>query len=133
MSSTTTSLVRTREALTSILTVLVCYPYLPSVCFHTDVRSQGRTARIGNEGIATSLYNHEKNSDIAQDLVKVLMENKQSIPDFLEEMKPEGELVFDDDNSEEDEEVATGAEPAAASKEEPVVEAPAAGGDEFSW
>lgn len=87
--------------------------------------------------------------------MKVLLENKQAIPDFLEELKPEGELVFDDDNSEEDEEnqeptvdaephsTETDAageftEPVAASdefsasKQETTVEAPAAG-DDFSW
>lgn len=71
----------------------------------------GRTARIGNEGIATSLYNHDKNSDIAEDLVKVLLENMQPIPDFLESVKPPGELVFDD-NSEDEAEAA----PEAASE-----------------
>lgn len=108
---------------------------------------QGRTARIGNEGIATSLYNHEKNTDIASDLVKVLLENKQAVPDFLEELKPEGELVFDDDNSEEDEENQEttvdadprSTEPVAASgdfsapEQETTVEAPAAADDDFSW
>ncbi|EED13725.1 DEAD/DEAH box RNA helicase, putative [Talaromyces stipitatus ATCC 10500] len=65
----------------------------------------GRTARIGNEGIATSLYNHGRNTDIARDLVKLLLENKQVVPDFLEELKPEGELVFDDDNSDVEEDI----------------------------
>ena len=85
------------------------------------------------------------------------MENKQPIPDFLEELKPEGELVFDDDNSEvgEENDAATAGfqsnEPATAVDEfaadgfaEPVAvpdefsaskqetEAPAAA-DEFSW
>ncbi|KAJ5124158.1 DEAD/DEAH box RNA helicase [Penicillium bovifimosum] len=60
----------------------------------------GRTARIGNEGIATSFYN-EKNEEIAQDLVKNLIECKQIVPDFLEEFRPEGELVFDDDSDDE--------------------------------
>ncbi|KAH8690538.1 putative DEAD/DEAH box RNA helicase [Talaromyces proteolyticus] len=49
----------------------------------------GRTARIGNEGFATSLYN-ERNSDIAPALVKLLIEAGQEVPDFLEEYKPEG-------------------------------------------
>lgn len=75
----------------------------------------GRTARIGNEGIATSLYNHYKNSDIAEDLVKVLLENMQSIPDFLESVKPPGELVFDD-NSEDEAEAAPEATPEATSE-----------------
>jgi ATP-dependent RNA helicase DDX3X len=59
----------------------------------------GRTARIGNKGRATTFYN-ESNEDVAEDLVKVLMETQQDIPDFLEPYKPqEGELLFDDDGS----------------------------------
>ncbi|KAL4800551.1 P-loop containing nucleoside triphosphate hydrolase protein [Aspergillus venezuelensis] len=61
----------------------------------------GRTARIGNEGLATSFYS-EKDSDIAPDLVKILMESKQNIPDFLSEYKPAGEVVnFHDDTDDE--------------------------------
>lgn len=59
----------------------------------------GRTARIGNEGLATSFYN-DKDSDLAPDLVKILLESKQSIPDFLESYKPEGSVVtFDEDDT----------------------------------
>jgi ATP-dependent RNA helicase DDX3X len=64
----------------------------------------GRTARIGNDGIATSFYN-DRNADIAEALVKVLVEAKQVVPDFLEGYKPaEGaELDFSDDKSDVDE------------------------------
>lgn len=48
----------------------------------------GRTARIGNKGRATSFYN-DRNEDIAEDLVKILVESKQAVPDFLEHLKPE--------------------------------------------
>ena len=48
----------------------------------------GRTARIGNEGKATSFYN-DRNEDIAEDLVKILIESKQEVPDFLDQFKPE--------------------------------------------
>ncbi|CAG8926361.1 unnamed protein product [Penicillium salamii] len=61
----------------------------------------GRTARIGNEGIATSFYN-ERNEDIAYDLVKILMESKQTIPDFLEPYRPENDVLDFDDNSEDE-------------------------------
>ncbi|KAL9013290.1 MAG: hypothetical protein Q9173_002001 [Seirophora scorigena] len=68
----------------------------------------GRTARIGNVGLSTSLYN-EKNEGIAEDLVKLLMEANQEIPDFLEAFKPsEGELDFQDDSGAEEEENAAG-------------------------
>ncbi|CAK1359666.1 ATP-dependent RNA helicase DED1 [Cercospora beticola] len=62
----------------------------------------GRTARIGNLGLATSFYN-ERNEDIAQDLVNVLMECDQSVPEFLEHLKPEqvSEIQFDDDSEDE--------------------------------
>ncbi|KAJ5114800.1 hypothetical protein NUU61_000559 [Penicillium alfredii] len=61
----------------------------------------GRTARIGNEGIATSFYS-EKDSELASDLVKILLECKQKIPDFLENyIPPDQVLDFDDDTDEE--------------------------------
>ncbi|KAL4918629.1 P-loop containing nucleoside triphosphate hydrolase protein [Aspergillus aurantiobrunneus] len=62
----------------------------------------GRTARIGNEGLATSFYN-EKDIDLAPELVKILIESKQEVPDFLEEFKPVGETVnFHDDTDDEE-------------------------------
>lgn len=48
----------------------------------------GRTARIGNEGKATSFYN-DRNEDIGEDLVKILLENKQEVPDFLQDKMPD--------------------------------------------
>ncbi|KAE9982802.1 hypothetical protein BLS_005384 [Venturia inaequalis] len=64
----------------------------------------GRTARIGNEGRATSFCN-ERSEDLAEPLVKILLENNQEIPDFLAEFKPlDGELVWDDDSDDSDEE-----------------------------
>ncbi|KAI9858300.1 MAG: hypothetical protein M1813_007575 [Trichoglossum hirsutum] len=57
----------------------------------------GRTARIGNTGIATSFYN-DRNADIAPVLTKFLLENEQEIPDFLQQYLPEnGELNFEED------------------------------------
>ncbi|KAL9130039.1 MAG: hypothetical protein Q9217_001684 [Psora testacea] len=65
----------------------------------------GRTARIGNVGMATSFYN-DKNQDIAADIVKILVEMDQEVPDFLEPYKPaEGEeITFDDHTDNEGEE-----------------------------
>ncbi|KAH6620439.1 P-loop containing nucleoside triphosphate hydrolase protein [Boeremia exigua] len=54
----------------------------------------GRTARIGNEGKATSFYN-DRNEDIGEDLVKILLESKQEVPDFLEQFKPENPDMID--------------------------------------
>ncbi|KAI4912043.1 hypothetical protein J4E90_006863 [Alternaria incomplexa] len=48
----------------------------------------GRTARIGNEGKATSFFN-DRNEDIGEDLCKILCESKQEIPEFLQEHMPE--------------------------------------------
>ena len=62
----------------------------------------GRTARIGNSGLATSFYN-ERNADISAALVKVLLETKQPVPDFLAELVPEGgELKWSEDEDEDE-------------------------------
>ena len=58
----------------------------------------GRTARIGNRGLATSFFN-SGNEDIATDLVKVLLESSQEIPEFLEPYRPIGEITFDEPDS----------------------------------
>jgi len=72
----------------------------------------GRTARIGHKGLAISFFN-DKNSGIADDLTATLLEQGQTVPDFLEEHKPSnGTLVFTDDV---------------------VEEADAIGGDEEGW
>ncbi|TVY86315.1 ATP-dependent RNA helicase, partial [Lachnellula willkommii] len=49
----------------------------------------GRTGRIGNLGLATSFFN-ERDSDLSEALVKILLETRQHIPDFLEPYIPEG-------------------------------------------
>ncbi|KAF1810943.1 putative DEAD/DEAH box RNA helicase [Eremomyces bilateralis CBS 781.70] len=57
----------------------------------------GRTARMGNIGMATSFYN-DNDEGLANDLVKILMENGQTVPEFLEQYKPEdGNVNFDSD------------------------------------
>ena len=61
----------------------------------------GRTARLGNRGIATSFYN-ERNEDIAEDLAKILVESGQEVPDFLQDKVPEGPLTFEDQEDGED-------------------------------
>lgn len=59
----------------------------------------GRTGRLGHMGLATSFYN-ERNDELAPDLVKILMETDQEVPEFLEEFKPaEGEATFEDGDS----------------------------------
>ncbi|KAI9800735.1 MAG: hypothetical protein M1833_003151 [Piccolia ochrophora] len=67
----------------------------------------GRTGRIGHKGLATSFYN-EENQDLAVPLVRLLLENKQEVPDFLQSEIPEGaqddpawKLNFDDDTDDE--------------------------------
>ncbi|KAB8287887.1 hypothetical protein EYC80_010245 [Monilinia laxa] len=111
----------------------------------------GRTGRIGNMGLASSFYN-TRNEDIAEALVKMLLETRQDIPDFLEAYLPEGftmdgqtgdidTLHFDDDsdgeeqggeNTEGDANYGTawGADVAAAGwgADESTEAAPAAGG-----
>lgn len=76
---------------------------------HEYVHRIGRTARIGNVGMATSFYN-DKNEDIAEALTKLLIETRQPVPEFLESYKPENEeeLKFDDDTDDEAEDGAGG-------------------------
>lgn len=64
----------------------------------------GRTARIGNVGLATSFYN-ERNEDLAPALVRTLLETNQAVPEFLDAYKPEDvtKLDFDDDTDNEGE------------------------------
>ncbi|KNC98226.1 uncharacterized protein SPPG_06626 [Spizellomyces punctatus DAOM BR117] len=54
----------------------------------------GRTARVGNKGAATSFFN-DNNSDIATDLVRVLRETEQTVPEFLNEYRPDYEETPD--------------------------------------
>jgi len=80
---------------------------LPSTDYggiHEYVHRIGRTARIGNVGLATSFYN-EKNEDISEPLVRIMLEAQQEVPDFLEQYKPEDvtDLKFDDDSDREGE------------------------------
>lgn len=43
----------------------------------------GRTARLGNIGVATSFFDAAKDSDLGPNLVKCLKQVCQEIPDFL--------------------------------------------------
>lgn len=63
----------------------------------------GRTARIGNQGLATSFYN-ERDEPMAPFLAKILVESGNNVPDFLDEYKPadDAPLDFDDDSAAED-------------------------------
>lgn len=52
---------------------------------------------MGHQGLATSFYN-DRNEDIAEDLVKILMECDCEVPDFLNHLCPEdGKITFDGD------------------------------------
>lgn len=48
-------------------------------------------------GLATTFYN-DRDMDLGLPLTKVLLENSQDLPDFLEEYKPVGELIFEEDD-----------------------------------
>jgi len=62
----------------------------------------GRTARIGNRGQSTSFYN-DRDIALAEPLVKILLECKQEIPDFLQEYIPaDSRVVWDDDTDNEE-------------------------------
>ena len=44
----------------------------------------GRTGRVGNMGRASSFYDPEDDAQMAANLVKVLVESKQEVPDWLQ-------------------------------------------------
>ncbi|KAK5717381.1 hypothetical protein LTR15_009275 [Elasticomyces elasticus] len=95
----------------------------------------GRTARIGHQGLATSFYT-DRDEDLAQDLVNILVECECEVPEFLSHLKPEGaEINFDDDTDDEAEAEEDGAAaeegaaaPAAWGAEAPAEEGADAGG-----
>ncbi|KAG9231263.1 putative ATP-dependent RNA helicase ded1 [Amylocarpus encephaloides] len=58
----------------------------------------GRTGRIGNKGLATSFFT-DRDEDLADALVKTLLETNQPIPEFLESHIPEGFIPGETDPS----------------------------------
>lgn len=69
----------------------------------------GRTGRIGHQGLATSFFN-DRNEEMGEPLVHLLLETEQEIPDFLATHKPEdGKADFHDDTDDEDDYTANGA------------------------
>ena len=94
----------------------------------------GRTARIGNIGLATSLYN-ERNEDIAGDLVRLLLENNQGVPDFLERFKPEDvtKLEWDDDSDELENDDTNNADADAWNDSVPIAKPASSGIAEGTW
>ncbi|KAJ3171484.1 DEAD-box ATP-dependent RNA helicase [Geranomyces variabilis] len=56
----------------------------------------GRTARVGNVGLATSFFKPE-DADLGPHLIRVLKETKQEIPEFLKQYE---EQTFDDEGNE---------------------------------
>ncbi|KAH7127070.1 P-loop containing nucleoside triphosphate hydrolase protein [Dendryphion nanum] len=65
----------------------------------------GRTGRIGNNGLATSFFN-DRNEDLGEDLVKILLESKQKVPEFLQQYMPEDpeNIQWGDDDENTDDE-----------------------------
>lgn len=61
----------------------------------------GRTARIGNQGLATSFFN-ERDEELGQALVNVLIDCECEVPEFLQHHVPEdGKAKFGDDTDDE--------------------------------
>ncbi|OQV10301.1 hypothetical protein CLAIMM_14321 [Cladophialophora immunda] len=71
-------------------------------------RQRGRTAHIGNEGLATS-FDNEGDEALGPFLTKILLKTNQDLPDFLTGFKPEGDLSFDEEEEEPDSENNDGA------------------------
>lgn len=55
----------------------------------------GRTARVGKAGLATSFFN-SRSDNLAPELTKLLLECKQTVPDFLQPYVTE-DITFDED------------------------------------
>lgn len=53
----------------------------------------GRTGRVGNLGLATSFFN-EKNRNMARDLMDLIVETKQELPNWLEGMAAESRQQY---------------------------------------
>ncbi|CAO3657023.1 unnamed protein product [Mucor hiemalis] len=60
----------------------------------------GRTARVGNAGLATSFYN-DNNSYVGRDVTKLLVECDQTVPEFLMRYKT-ANMKFRDDDEDDD-------------------------------
>ncbi|GJJ78006.1 hypothetical protein EMPS_10365 [Entomortierella parvispora] len=74
----------------------------------------GRTARAGNQGLATSFYN-DRNELIAPQLTKILQECSQEVPDFLKAYVSENTTYeANDDFVEESDEQILGAGPSSS-------------------
>ena len=53
----------------------------------------GRTGRLGNTGRATSFFDTQQDSGLAGDLLRVLVDSQQNVPNWLEDearRNPEG-------------------------------------------
>jgi len=53
----------------------------------------GRTGRMGNVGMATSFFN-DKNRNLVRDLINLIVESKQQLPEWLEEMSNDSKQSF---------------------------------------
>lgn len=45
----------------------------------------GRTGRVGNRGKATSFFEQEQDGQLAGDLMRILQQANQEVPDFLKD------------------------------------------------
>lgn len=50
----------------------------------------GRTGRVGNNGRATSFFDPDNDSNIASDLVRILKDAGQEVPEFLQNVRGGG-------------------------------------------
>jgi len=67
--------------------------YDPPASIDSYVHRIGRTGRAGRKGIATSYWN-ESNRGITKDLISILRESNQEIPEFLTKSMSEGGGTF---------------------------------------
>lgn len=58
-------------------------PTSNSYNFYILIHSIGRTGRVGNRGKATSFFDPDQDQNLVSDLVRILTQTKQPIPDFF--------------------------------------------------
>ncbi|KAG0262005.1 hypothetical protein BG011_000429 [Mortierella polycephala] len=104
------------------------------LCSNIDeyVHRIGRTARAGHPGLATTFYN-DRNDAIASQLVKLLVECKQEVPDFLQEFVSEATSYEDEGDDFVDEDDTQMAKPAASSANDDDVWGVEGTTSDFAW
>ena len=66
-----------------IFLYFIFFIYLYFIILNSLFFRIGRTGRVGNTGQATSIYDPEEDGVIVNDLVKILHQSEQPVPDWM--------------------------------------------------